>query len=205
MAGSRKKSQLGFTLLEVMVVLAIMTAIISIVVPRIGNKNNQIKAAVRHFTVLTRETHNHAKLYGATHRIVIDLGTEQSRDQQSYWVESSSQAFLLPEDKESILEPKDDDEESDSPPAFELASRLTKEKKSLPGDLRFLSVEVAGLDRPIESGRAYIHFFSQGLVEEAVVQLSAGENLNWSLAIHPLTGKADIVTRKISLRDLNKQ
>lgn len=209
MAGRKQNSASGFTLIEVMVVLGIIAAITALIIPRINNQNNQIKAAVRRIGTLAKEMHTHARLYGATYRLVIDFGSGNNRDEedQFYWVEKSTQPYLLPEDKETILEPpeEENDEEEKKPRAFELDSRLTPQKKSLPGDLRFKSVEVIGLNRPIESGRAYIHFFPQGLVEEAVIQLGIGEDLNWSVALHPLTGKADIVTKKISLREIKNQ
>ncbi len=211
MAGFKLKSQDGFTLIEVMVVLGIIAAMTAMIIPRMTNKNGQMKAAVRHLGVLAKETHIHSKLYGNTYRIVIDLGAGENADKdepQSYWVEQSSTPYLLPEDRESIFKPKDEDEDEEETakrPAFEPATRLMKEKKQLPGSLRFSQVEIAGLARPITSGLAYIHFFPQGRVEEAVIQLSIGEDLNWSLTLHPLTGKADIITKKISLKDINKE
>ncbi|MCB0411554.1 MAG: type II secretion system protein [Bdellovibrionales bacterium] len=204
--GQSLKSSRGFTMIEVMVVLGIVAAIVVMVIPRIGNQNTEIKAAVRKMGVLAKECVNHSKLFGATHRIVIDLGDGfESNSQQSYWVEISTSPYLLPADKKDLFEKKDDDDEEEKKKfPFEMAARLTKEKKSLPGKLRFRSVEVAGLERPITTGIAYIHFFPQGLSEEAIIQLGVGDKLNWSILFHPLTGKTDIITKKMTLAEINK-
>lgn len=194
----------GFTLIEVMVVLGIIAAITVMIVPRINNQNTQIKAAVRSLGGLSKESLNHSKLFGATHRLVIDLGEGfESNSNQSYWVEISTSPYLLPSDKSSLFEKKDKDDEKQKSP-FDMAVRLTKGKKTLPGDLRFKSVEISGIERPLETGVVYIHFFPQGRAEEAVIQLGVGEKLQWSLLVHPLTGKVDILTKPISLRQLKQ-
>lgn len=185
-----------------------MAAIVTMVVPKISNRNNQMKAAVRHLSVLTREARNHAQLFGSTHRIVIDMQEGPLASTHSYWVEKSSKQALLPSDRKSILdlENKEADKLTDEEKAqiepFERADRLMKSPRELPADLKFKSVELAGLDQVITQGRAYIYFFSSGLVEESIVQLSAGEKLNWSILVHPLTGKSDVVTRQVALREL---
>lgn len=195
-------------MIEVMVVLVIMAAIVTMVIPKISNRNNQMKAAVRHISVLTREARNHAQLFGSTHRIVINMDQGIKSPKHSYWVEKSSKQALLPSDRKSILElenkPKDrlsDDEKAQLEP-FEPADRLMRNPRELPSDLKFRSVELAGLDQTITQGRAYIYFFPSGLVEESIIQLSSGDQLQWSVLVHPLTGKSDIVTRQVSLKEI---
>lgn len=207
----------GFTLLEIMIVMAIIAGLITIVAPKIGNQNNKMKAAVRHFLVLTKTLRNNARLQGASYRIVIDL-KERPEDEQEYWIERSNSSVLLPKDKSILVDAENklakEKEDKDGPKdpsaeGFTPDTGVLKGKQKLPPGLRFKSIEVVGLDRPIDSGLAYIHFHKQGLVEEAAIHLKYGENerdgLEWTIAIHPLTGQSDIITENVSLKEIRQQ
>jgi general secretion pathway protein H len=206
------------TLLEIMIVLAIIAGVVVLVIPRIGNQNNQMKAAVRRMLVLSKQLQSTARLQGASYRIAIDL-KERPEDEQEYWIEKSNSSVLLPEDKNILLEEeervrkeKEGDEEAAKNPSsegFTPDDGILAGRQKLPRGLRFDSVELAGLDRPVDSGVVYIHYFSQGLVEEAAIHLKYGEKssdgLHWTIAIHPLTGRADIITENVSLKEIQQQ
>ena len=50
--------------------------------------------------------------------------------------------------------------------------------------------------------RAYIYFFPEGIVEEAAVQITNRDQLIWTLATHPITGRTDVIQKAIRLEDL---
>ena len=174
----------GLTLLEIMVVLAIITGVVALVIPRIGNQNNQMKAAVRRMMVLSKQLQATARLQGAAYRIVFEL-PEREEDQQYYWIERSNSSILLPKDKnilsdarkklEDEKKDKKDEETSPSSEGFSMDTSILKGKQTLPSGMRFKSIEVVGLDRPIETGYAFIHYHPAGLVEEAAIHLKYGE------------------------------
>lgn len=202
----------GFTLIEVMVVLAIIAGIVALVLPRIGNRNNQMKAVVRKMSVLSRELHTRARLNGATYRLVIDMKQgADSADAQTYAVEKSTQKILLNPKEEEILKKElskaatsGDEISEGSKDGFEPDPKVLKKPVELPGVLKFVSVEKVGFKQPVTTGKVYITYFPQGLGEEAVIHLKAGENLNWTIAIHPLTGEAEVATRFVSLDEVHK-
>jgi prepilin-type N-terminal cleavage/methylation domain-containing protein len=210
--------QSGFTLLEIMIVLAIITGMIALIMPRIGNQNNQMKAAVRRMTVLSKQLQATARLQGASFRIAFDL-KERPEDEQEYWIEKSNSSVLLPEDKNILVDEqnrKKREEEGDtqspgdpSTEGFTPDNGILEGRQKLPNNLRFDSIEVVGLDRPIETGMAYIHYHAQGLVEEAAIHIKYGDKnndgLEWTIAIHPLTGRADIITENVSLEEIRQQ
>lgn len=216
--GHRQNGQKGMTLLEIMIVLAIIAGVVALVIPRIGNQNNQMKAAVRRFLVLSKQLQSTARLQGASYRIAIDL-KDRPEDEQEYWIEKSNSSVLLPEDKNILIEAekqaqreREQDPEAAKNPStegFTTDDGILSGKQKLPRGLRFDSIEIAGLDRPVETGIVYIHYFSQGLVEEAAIHLKYGEKdgdgLHWTIAIHPLTGRADIITEEVSLREIQQQ
>ena len=198
----------GFTLMEVMIVLAIMGAMVALVIPRIGNRNNEIKAEVRKLSTLTRQIRSLAKLQNATYRLVLDLGVEGSDGEHSYWVERASKEVLLSEDREEnyikSLEGKEEEETVNDPSGFQLDKRLLKGPKELPSDMIFESVEISGYEKALQGGKIFIHFFPSGRVEEAAIHLKLDE-FQWTLAIHPLTGKTDIASQFVSLKDITNQ
>ena len=80
-------SQRGFTLIEIMIVLAIMAALITVGAPRLlKNNEGNIKAVARNFIVLSKELRNKARLTNSTYRLAISM----EADEPKYWVERAN-------------------------------------------------------------------------------------------------------------------
>ena len=203
----------GFTLIEMMIVLAIIGGVIAISMPYITNRNSQTKATLRQFVVLSRELHTKAKLQGATYRLVINLQDESNgskRPVQTYWVEKGKANTVLKpnEEADALQRAKDRKNDKDAPPdpaAFEVDPSFFKKPKELPPGLIFQKVELARLQQPITSGKAFIHYLPQGLVDEAAIQLKGEKGALWTIAIHPLTGRAELISKVIGLKELQSQ
>lgn len=203
---SRFDRQNGFTLIEIMIVIAIIAAVIGIGAPRLFSTGSAMRATVRELAILPKEIRSFARLYGNTERLVIQMDEDEGH---KYWVEASSgSALLLSEDQEkdlSRLSSAQREEEIGSIPHFEVEKKLTAKPKSLSRGLFFQSVELANRQAPITGGVAYIHFFPKGLGDEAAIHLTDRKNLNWTISIHPLTGKATVREGFIALKDLRTQ
>ncbi len=150
-----------------------------------------------------------ARLSGATYRLVIDLRDGASgKETQTYWVEKSNGETLVRGDAEKRDAEHEKEKDKDGKP---LASDFTpdtsvfKKKRGLPSGLKFEKVELSRLKEPIVNGRAYIHYLPQGLVEESAIHLKSDRGQKWTLAIHPLTGKAEIISESMTLQDLKQQ
>ncbi|WII71932.1 type II secretion system protein [Bdellovibrio sp. 22V] len=192
-------SQKGFTLIEIMIVLAIMGALIAIGVPRLMNKEENVKTVARHLLVLSKEIRNKARLTNSTYRLVIDMDPQEPK----YWVEKASGPQKI--DPELYEKEKEEEKGEDAPPPlFQLDKSLTKKEKVLPGKLRFISVETVNMKAPMTDGIAYIHFFPEGFVEAAAVQIQMANNSIWTLVFNPLTGQADIIEKAQSLKDIQR-
>jgi len=202
-------NQKGFTLMEIMIVLAIMGAMVAMVIPRIGNRNNEIKAEVRKLSTLTRQVRSLAKLQNATYRLVLDLNSE-GNDSYSYWLEKANKEILLTEEREenyikSLESQRDEEEEKAADPqGFVMDKSILRGKKNLPSNMIFENIEISGYEKPLNAGKVFIHFFPSGRVEEAAIHLKL-DDFQWTLAIHPLTGKTDIASQYISLKDVTNQ
>jgi general secretion pathway protein H len=193
----------GFTLIEVMIVIAIIAGLIAVGAPRLLKKDANMKTTARQLTVLVKEIRNHAKLFNSTYRLVIRM----DEGQESYWVEKGNGPQLL--DPEKIAKEiekknkKEKPEEDAPPPLFQIDKSLSKKEKDLPKALHFAQVETTNLSAPITSGIAYIHFFPQGIMEAAAIQLTDKKN-TWTLVFNPLTGQADIIEKAVNLKDLDR-
>ncbi|WP_413287880.1 Tfp pilus assembly protein FimT/FimU [Bdellovibrio sp. HCB337] len=192
----------GFTLIEVMIVIAILAGLIAVGAPRLIKKEANIKKTARSLTVLVKEVRNQAKLFNVTYRIVIRIESGQ----ESYWVEKASGPALI--DKEKLKEEmegngKKDDDKDAPPPLFQIDKRLSKKEKVLPSNLHFAQVETINMSQPVTNGIAYIHFFPEGLMEASAIQLT-DKKITWTLVFNPLTGQADIVEKAVNLKDLSR-
>ena len=197
----------GFTLIEIMIVLSIVAGATALLLTRIDNTNNRLKAAVRKIGTLSRDIRYRAKLHNVTYRLVIDMHSgSESEKPHEYWVERGAKYLLSSYNHSPYEEDKDLDEELDEkqapPPDFEMDTSLTPKKKTLPRGLIFAGVEVASLTEKITSGTIYIHYLPEGLVDESAIHIKYSEDIQWTLSIHPLTGKVDILNQPMSLKEI---
>lgn len=189
----------GFTLIEVMIVLAIIAGIVVLGAPRIFKSSTNLKSIARHLIVLSKETRNQARLGNATLRIVFDIKEESG----TYWVERASGPVAI--DIQKLQEPEEEeDSEEKVPSAFSMDTSLLKQPRALPDDMKFVSVESINMERPITEGKAYVHFSPQGFVEASAIQISNANGQIWTLVINPITGQADIIEKAATLKDLER-
>jgi general secretion pathway protein H len=55
------------------------------------------------------------------------------------------------------------------------------------------------LDEPATQGRAYLYFYPEGMTERAIIHLADTSDGAFSLVVHPLTGRVQIVGGKVDL------
>jgi general secretion pathway protein H len=194
----------GFTLIEVMIVLAILAGLIVVGAPRLFKKQTNIRATTRQFMALTKDVRNKARIYNSTYRLVINLDGEKAG---TYWVERSSGPTPIDPDaaeKERERLKNKSKDEAGPPPKFAIDTSVLKKEAHLPDGFRFTQVETMSAKDPITTGTAYIHFFAEGFVEASAIQIAGGNNLTWTLVFNPLTGQADIIEKAQSLKDIQR-
>ena len=200
----RVRSQTGFTLIEIMIVIAIMAAVIAVGAPKLLNTSAQMRSTVRKLAIATREIRNSARLTNTTARLVINMNAEKG---YSYWVESApGNATMLSADQEKEMKELTESQRSETAvkPEFQTDTHVIRKPISLPRGMIFESVEYNSREA-ITAGPAYIHFFPQGLSEEVAIHMTDKKTLNWTISINPLTGRADVWEKKIALKELRNQ
>ncbi len=196
------RSNRGFTLIEIMIVLLIVGGILAIGGTRLFNPNENRRGQVRKIAVETKELRTNARLQNATFRMVFQMDKEKGH---KFWVESASgHALQLSEAQEKELDSLTTIQREDS---YKGKSKFTKDRKlgketELTTGLFFEGIEISGRSKEITSGLAYVHFFPQGLSDEALIKIGDRLNQHWTIKIHPLTGSAEIMNGTRSFKEL---
>lgn len=61
------------------------------------------------------------------------------------------------------------------------------------------AVWTARFDEPVTGGKAYLYFYPEGMTERAIIHLTDTAEGAFSLVVHPLTGRVQIVGGKVDL------
>lgn len=200
----------GFTLIELMITVAIIAGTALLAMPYLNNRSPGTKKFLREFTVLSRELHTRAKLNGTIYRLVLDMGGDQvglEKPKQQYWVEvGNGKSIMSEKDEEEQLErdKETDPEKKKDPKGYSVDSSIIKPRE-MPPELRFEKVELARVKNPLGKGKAFIHYLPQGLVDEAAIHIKGDRGQTWTVSIHPLTGKAELISKTVSLKDMQSK
>lgn len=176
-----ESSRSGFTLIEILIVLAIIALVLSLGMPAIQSVTNQrINSTTRRFTGLIRAIRNDAILLNLIHRLVINF------DDQTWWIESQKKFGLLEEEP-----PEDGEEVPDT--NFTYAEKYTTEPRKMPGGVVFSGVRTER-DGLISKGVAYVHFFPNGFTEQSILYLSkeGAESVFYSMILRPTSGRIEL-------------
>src|SRR5436305_256335 len=81
-----RSSASGFTLVEIMIVMIIVVAILSLGASALFKSSTSMRTFIREMAIRTREIRNVARLTSSTMRIVVSMNDEKGH---SYWIESA--------------------------------------------------------------------------------------------------------------------
>jgi prepilin-type N-terminal cleavage/methylation domain-containing protein len=195
------RSSFGFTLLEVLIVLAIIGGVLAIGSSSIFSTKDAWRSSVAKIGVATRELRNLARLKNNSTRLVIDL---TDKDKHLFSAESAPGTVL----KMTEEQMRDLDRLTDEQKAAVLARRqftpetkVFKKPQALPRGFFVESVEVPGEEEPRTDGKVYINFSAAGLVDSAAIHFTDRKTIRWTLIVNPLTGRSDVYERHVPLKD----
>ncbi len=191
------------TLIEIMVVLAIVLSIMSFAKPNLMSANTKIRKQMRNLAFLNRNLRAKARIKNRVYRIAFQLGTEEEPD-QSYWVESAKGDFKLsnPYEEDDF---DDEDEELEQEPDFEEDKAILKKPVKLNTGLKINQIEYSAGEILNTEGMAYLHYFPSGKLDEVAIQLQAGKKTFWTMSFHPLTGQSFIDSGQNSIEEIKDQ
>ncbi len=193
----------GFTLIELMITLGIIAFVTAVAIPKLGRTlGTELRKQTRTIIILNRQLHHMARLKNKTYRLVVDFGDKEKKTKPNITVESGGASELVenPDEVQSTF-----GKHGDKAPAsnFSKDSEILKHPLELPNGVGFEDVEIENYRNPFVSGKAFIHFFPQGLVQKAAIHITDGKSLHWTLVVNPLTAQTDLSQEYIKLRDLD--
>lgn len=196
------RTQKGFTLIELMIAIAIIAFVVGIGIPKLGRSTgSQFKTVARKIIVLNKELHHYARLKNKTYRLVMDFGDETHGS--TFYVESAAGSQLIvSQDENKNFSRKNNDGKKST--VFSMDQEVLKKPIKLPTGVKFEDVETETSINPIKEGKAYIHFFPQGLVQKTVIHLHGGDKFKWSLIVNPLTAETTIRDEYVKLKDIQQ-
>ena len=158
---SQKKD--GFTLIEMMIVIAILGIMITLVIPRLGELGDaNMKRSARHLTGMIRLLRDESQAQKTVYRLRFDVQGGH------YWAEVETLT------SEQAVE-------------FVRWQSAIGTEGSLSGQTTFRDVQAASHpDDP------YIQFTPDGWVENAAIHLRNGDNKDFTLLVNPLMGSTEL-------------
>lgn len=154
----------GFTLLELVVVMLILTAVLGLVVPEVSSVflRSDLKASSRRLAGAVAYARSQAMVEGRFWELTLDL------DESTFWTDPAIGG--TGDSKESDLEED------------------TAKKRSLEGEVRFLDIQKLP-DEPRNTGQVTLRFQPKGLAEPALIHLAGPGNKVQTLFIKPFNGR----------------
>jgi len=216
-----RSGQAGLTLIELIIVAAVFAMIVAIMVPSVESITGvHLKTSASCLAGTIRYTYDLAARKGVAFRVAIDI------DENSYWVESASEKFLLDREKtevrDGVLEEPDEDEEdrrrsrrfvnrnfiegggmwhARKRASFSDFAGPTTAKVALPQGIAFQDVWVAHQSDVVTTGRAYLYCFPTGMTERAVIHLVEENEDVYSVTVEALTGSVRIDPHYVDIPD----
>lgn len=179
----------GFTLLEIMIVIALIALVTAIMAPGFtGIFRTSNESFVKQTAMLLKDARDRALLTDKLVRLRLDL------DKQEFWLEEAPSSYLLPKTPDRPLDQRareeaDKKEES----AYRMLSELTKEKRSVPKGLKLMEVISPRAKNPIKEGMSDVFFYPNGNADGAVLHFESEEKTQQTLLLHPITGQSKVV------------
>lgn len=198
---SMNKNERGFTLVEVLVVIALIALISIFALPGLGNLFRvSLNSISREMATTVKEAYNAAAMTGRVYRLVYDFKEKQ------YWVESGPGTTML-ETAESRERERQrtrlTKKEAPKDTSFSMDKNITRKKHSLPRGVEFEDILTEQSPEPLKEGVAYTHFFPHGVSEQTLIHLTDSSNNKVTLSISSISGRTRMLNRHASLEEVN--
>ena len=192
----------GMTLLEMLVVMALLSGFFILSVPFIHRRENLIRSTFRQMKAINRQLDSAARLNAKVYRLVFALSGSES---STWWVEKQIQPKLLSKSEDVNSENSNKNKSKlsvtkESKVAFVTDESFFKEPKKLPENLIFESIIVNNKLKPAAK-KAYIYYYPEGQSYKILITIK-GKKQYWSLVFDRLQGDLDILQGNKTWQDI---
>lgn len=185
----------AFSLLEVMIVLAILASVVALSVPQLSKQNHSRKSFFRRLVALDKQLRSLARLQNRTYRINFHIKKIKKDTVSLFWVDYQN-------GKTVVTKPiKNNKKQKTSSSDWEMATKIFKKKQTLPYNLNLVSANLEGFKQALNYGLISIYFFPEGIAQRAVVHFSENKKHHWSFIVKPFVSKNNLLAKKISFKE----
>jgi prepilin-type N-terminal cleavage/methylation domain-containing protein len=194
--GARDDST-GFTLIEIMVVIALIAIVMGFALPNLGIiSSHNLKSAALTIAGMIRATYDRAAIKNRQYRLVFDFTENKNSVWAEYLVPEESEG-TTDEEKKSEEEPVKSEKESTekvviAKGSYEVDDSELLEKYSLPRGVKLAGLESMHTGGEVKEGKDFILFLPNGFVEKSHIHLQGSGDTVFSLEISPLTGNTRV-------------
>ena len=202
------RSRQGMTLIEIIVVMALLAGFLAVSAPFFKRKESSVKKMLRMFTALNRQLDSRARLKAKTYRLTFTIGEKSAWRVEKLTDLNKLPPITPPQDRS----PRGEADTSNKPqlkPSLSPVGRkefvrdesFFKVDQTLPFGLVFESISFSQKQKPISKGPAYIYYFPQGSFQKVLLKIK-GKTRYWSLFFDRLTGDLDVFPDNKTWKDL---
>lgn len=236
----------GFTLAEMMIVLAVVGLVTGVVVTQAGTTSKaDLRKSSGVVASAVRAAYDQAALSGQIWRLAFVMGDPKKPEPSKILVEASPEVLVFDPETSTLTRAlkgmsssgidwatfssanaegsgfssldgpaadaldkvlgtsgkdgahsghgdDDDDEDEEEDPNKTTGFKEAAKAIEIDDDVRILSVWTEGMEKPADSGDAYVYFFPNGYTQDAIIHLQDEGHRVLSVRVAPLTGRATI-------------
>lgn len=171
----------GFSLIEILIAVAIFASSLLFIFPSIKKSENEIKKTLRTLQALNRTLYSHSRIQNKVYRLALKTHLQKS----SYWVEIKAPLADTSALNEELTESPTPIEEKS--PFFQKDTQFFQ-AQDLPNGLYF-----EWMDNLAESDTIYVTYDPHLLTHQIQIFLRKGSEFTWTLSFNPIVGELDIV------------
>ncbi len=173
----------GFSLLEILIAIAIFASSLLVVFPAVKKSENELKKTLRTLQALNRTLYSTSRIQNKVYRLALKTNLQKS----SYWVEVKRPLSEILSEYDSPKENTDN-----APPSLEESPFFQKdfdmiETQKLPSGVYF-----EWTDTVKESDTVYVTYDPHLLTHAVQIFMRKGEDFTWTLFFNPITGELEI-------------
>lgn len=187
----------AFSLLEVLIVLAILASIVALAIPQISSQNHSRKSFFRKLIALDKQLRSLARLQNRTYRINFYIKKIKETKITVFWVDYKNGKTVITKPTIKPDAQKGLSKSSD----WEMATKIFRKKQALPYNLELVSAKLEGFKKTLNNGLISIYFFPEGMAQRAVVQFSEKQKHYWSFIVKAFISKNNLLAKKISFKE----
>jgi len=176
------KNKRGFSLIEILIAVAIFASSLLFLFPSIKKSENEIKKTLRTLQALNRALYSYSRIQNKVYRLALKTNLQKS----SYWVEVKTPLSDTPD----VTSPENSDENlpiEEKSPFFQKDNQIFQTQE-LPNGLYF-----EWMDHAEESHIIYITYDPQLVTHQTQIFLRKEGEFTWTLSFNPIVGKLEIV------------